>query len=260
MRGGNVTILASDSTYSFPRGRLLLISDVRSGVFSQWMGKLSIGFTGRSGNSEQSDFNAQAQLRRQSTKGRLELKYTGNFGSVNGVENVNNTNAGWRWELEVSLRLYVVPGAIDYSSDRYQNIDHKYLFGSGFGVALINARKTEWRVGFAAGSLTTEYRSVEEGTERVTRSGVIAPFTTIETDITSDIDLTIEYKLQIGVGENSEVFHHGTGTFSVDAFDDIVSIDFSVTWDRAENPTTDQSGVALKKDDIQTSIGVGIEF
>lgn len=260
MRDGIVAIKSYDTVYEFPREDLLLMGAARSGIFSQWTGKLSIGFVGRSGNSDQADYNATAQLSRQTHSTRLDLKYTGNVGSVNGVENINNHNVSALFDVMTWSRFYITVPSINYASDEFQNIDYKHALGIGIGYRLMRGGDVRWRVALGGGYLTTKYISVEAGEEGTEKSSAAVPSTDLEADITRDIELSIHYNVQIGLGGENNIFHRAEGIFSLDVLSDILELDLSITWDRVEDPQTNAEGHVLKKDDFRTSVGIGVQF
>ena len=260
MRDGIVAIKSYDTVYEFPREDLLLMAATKSGIFSQWNGKLSIGFVGRSGNSDQADYNATVKLSRQTHASRLDLKYTGNVGSVSGVENINNHNVSAMFDVMIWSHFYITVPSINYTSDEFQNIDYKHTLGAGIGYKLMRGGDVQWRMGMAGGYLTTKYISVEAGEEGTEKSSAAVPSTDLEADITRDIELSIHYNVQIGLGGENSIFHHAEGIFSLDVFSDILELDLSITWDRVEDPQTDAEGHVLERDDFRTSVGIGVQF
>jgi putative salt-induced outer membrane protein YdiY len=260
MRNGVIKIKSAGKVHELPREKLLILVEADIGEFSRWSGKASIGFIGRSGNSDQADLNAIIQFRRQSPKGRINLKYTGNLGEVQGEGNINNHSVNAFYDLIISSGFFITPVSVDFFKDRFQNIDHKFTLATGLGYAFLQGGDVDWRVGLTGGYLATKYRSVEAGEEDIEKSGTVIPSTSLEADVTDNIEFDFDYNIQIGIGKVNNTFHHASGMFSIDIFGDILDLDLSVTWDRVENPKTDAEGNVPKKNDLRMSFGIGVQF
>ena len=83
---------ADGEVRSFPRESLLLIIEGKGSEWDYWSAEASLGLVLRSGNTDQQDFNAHAHVRRQTPTLRSDFSYTGNFGEVEDVRNVDNHN------------------------------------------------------------------------------------------------------------------------------------------------------------------------
>ena len=78
-----------------------------------WSTKATLGLVARSGNTDQSDLNAVINIRRQSPRTRLNLKYNGNFGTVSDEQTINNHNATADVNALVSAGFFVIPAAFN---------------------------------------------------------------------------------------------------------------------------------------------------
>jgi len=83
--------------------------------------------------------------------------------------------------------------------------------------------------------------------------------TTVEADITDDIELTAEYGVQVGFGDQANTIHHTFILLEFDLFGDI-DFDASLTWDHNTRPKADAEGITPDKDDVAMSYGLSIDF
>jgi hypothetical protein len=92
------------------------------------------------------------------------------------------------------------------------------------------------------------------------RTGSIIPTTNLETDITKDIELEIEYRSMIGIPDPRSSTHHASGAISIDFYKDIFELTFSIVWDRVDNPKAYEDGTIPEKDDLKMVFGFGIDL
>ena len=222
--------------------------------------KASLGFVGRSGNTDQVDFNTSARVRRQSPRIRWDNKYTGNFGTVASEENINNHNFSSVFDVLVKAGFFVTPGMVNLFHDNFQNIDLRTTVAVGAGYDILRGGDVEWSAGLGAGYVQTQFGSVQEGEDDTEGSFSLIPSTSLNWDITGDIEFDFDYNIQLTVPETRNSFHHASGVLSIDIWGDILDLDFSLTWDRVESPRRDADGNLPVRDDFRTSVGIGIDL
>jgi hypothetical protein len=259
MREGVIKVRSAQGVQEHARKDLLSIIEGRPSELNFWSAKASFGLVARAGNTDQSDFNMLAQVRRDAPKSRLDLAYNGNFGTLNGAQNVNNHRGTASFSLFLYRNVYVTPGAIELYSDEFQNIDLQYTLAAGGGIFLVRNATLELQVGLGGGYTKTTYVSVEPGQSGTTETGSLIPSTSMDWDITDDIEWTLNYEGKIGIPDPKNSTHHLTGLFSVDIWS-ILDFTISTTWDRVESPTPNADGVVPKRDDFRTSLGLGLDF
>lgn len=225
-----------------------------------WSAKMTLGFVGRSGNSDQTDFNTAIKIRRQSPKARWDNKYVGNFGEVSGEENINNHDFSSALDMLLRAGFFVTPGALNLFHDRFQNIDLRTTIAAGMGYFIMRGGDIDWSVGLGAGYVNTKFGSVQEGESDTDDTFAMIPTTGVEWDITGDIEFDFNYRLQLAVPETRNSFHHAGGTLSFDIWGDILDLDLSLTWDRVESPRADADGNVPQRDDFRSTIGIGIDL
>jgi hypothetical protein len=260
IRGGIVKIQTSTGVQELPREDLILVLEGSQREIDFWSFKASLGFVGRSGNSDQADFNTTVKIRRQSPRLRWENNYIGNFGEVNGEENINNHDFSSTLDMLLRSGFFVTPAAVNLFHDRFQNIDLRTTVAAGFGYFIMRDGAADWSVGLGAGYVNTQFRSVQEGESDTDETFSLIPGTSLEWDITGNIEMDFNYRLQLAIPETRNSFHHAAGTISIDIWGDVLDLDFSLTWDRVESPRADADGNIPKRDDFRTTVGIGVDL
>jgi len=260
MRDGVVTVSTDSGNIEQPREKLLLILAGEQRESDYWSAKVSIGFVTRQGNTNQTDINSDLRVRRQSAKSRFNLVYGGNYGVVEDQQTVNNHNMSATIDLLITAGLYVTPATVNFLADDFQNIDLKTTVAAGLGYAIFRGGDFELSTGLSGGYQNTRYVSVLEGEEKSVENGAIIPSVEVEWDITGDLEFLLAYNAQIGLPDVANTFHHGKVTFSFDILGDIIDLDWGLTWDRAETPRADAEGNLPERDDLRTTLGLGVDW
>lgn len=244
----------------FRKRDLISIIEGRPRELNYWSLKANASLITRSGNTDQTDFNTYALVRRETTRSRTDGEYTGNFGKVTDTVTINNQRG--RLDASILLRrgLFLTPFTGEAFSDEFQNIEVRYTVGAGAGIFLVRNSETDLWFSLTGGYQSTRYISVAAGEDIEESNGSVTPSLTLETDVTKTLELDVSYDAQIGVPDAKKTFHHAKLLFSLDAFGDIVDFTFSVQWDRNENPRENAEGITPAKDDFRTAFGLGVDF
>ncbi len=261
LRDGTVWITppGGGARVELPRSDLLSAIEGRPTEWNYWSVKASLGLIARSGNTEQEDFNTTVLLRRQSTRSRLDLDYTGNYSNTRDIQTVNNHNGGVKLDFTVARNVFLTPFGGRLYTDRFQNIDLRATVGAGGGVFLIRDKDLEFYVELGAGYQSTRFVSVEAGESDQEESFTLLPAISVEWDITGSIDLDASYNAEVTVPEVQNTVHHFFALLSIE-LTSILDFDTSLTWDRVETPKADSDGVVPKQDDLRFFFGLGVDF
>lgn len=260
IKEGIVAIRTGDKVREFPRERLILILEGNPSERNFWSAKIGMGFVGRSGNTDQTDLNASLRLRRESPRTRFRTDYIGNVGRIGDEENVNSHSVALSLDALISAGFFIKPMDVDLYNDRFQNIKLRSTLSAGAGYDIIRGGEVEWSVGLGAGYLSTNYTSVQEGSDEKEGTFAITPSTSLEVDFTDDVEFMFDYSAQVGVPDPKNTYHHATGTLTVDILGDVLDFNLSVTWDRTETPQADAEGNVPDRDDVRVSFGLGVEL
>jgi len=252
-------LVGTEEPTAHPRDQLQSLTPGGSKERNYWSGKLTLGLTVRSGNTEQVEYNAQAHLERRTPATRLSLDYIGNVSSLDGTENANNHRVNTEFDLWLSRRFYLVLPFFEYYKDPFQNLTHRLTLGGGIGYDLIDRPNLTWNIttGPAYQHAWFESSLPGEPTQKGTAAIVFA--SRFEWDITHRIKTILEYRGQYTSKEVGETTHHFADTLSLELtkrFD----LDVSFVWDRISNPKVGSNGIQPKPDDFRLVVGLGIDF
>jgi len=259
VRDGVLKVTTAERTFEFSAATVLAIIEGAPTEWNYWGGKLSSSLIMREGNTNQTDLNIVANLRRDGTLSRLDFNYRSNFGYLDDVESVNNHRIDGAFNWFLSRRLFVTPIEGEVYSDRYQNIDIRGTLGAGVGYFFARDGGVDWYVSLGAGYQKENYRSVQEGEPTTTSNGTWNPSTTLETDLTDTIELDINYNARMAMSSNPNNIHHLDIRFE---FDLVGNLEFvaAMTWDHQTSPQPAEDGTTPEKTDLVLSYGLGVDF
>jgi hypothetical protein len=261
MQDGILRVRGFDGTVTeHPQNRVLVVATGGGREIDYWYAKATFGFVARSGNTDQADFNTNARIRRRSPKSRVLATYIGNMGKIGGETNINNHNATGSFDVNIRSGFFVTPLAVNYFRDPFQNIDTRITIAPGLGYEILNRGKMEWDVVLAGGYQNTRFGSVQPGEDSREENFSLIPGMTLSIDITSDIELDVDYNSQVGIPDPKRSFHHANAVLGIDVLGDLLSLDMAVTWDRTESPKRDAGGNTPNRDDFRMSFGIGVEL
>jgi len=250
--------MKNDESAVFPRAPLLSMTPGGSRR-NYWSGKASLGLTVRSGNTDQVEYNAQARLQRRTPATRLTLDYLGNVSRLDGVESANNHRVNSEFDVWLSRRLYLVVPYLEYYKDPFQNLEHRLTTGIGAGYDIIDRSGLEWNVTAGPAYQQVWFESALPGEPTEKRNAALTFGSRLDWDITSRVDLILEYRGQYTSQQVGETTHHGVGTVSLEVTKRI-DLDVSLVWDRISNPKVGADGIEPKPDDFRLVVGLGIDF
>lgn len=249
------------------RGAVLGLTPGGSKERNYWSGMASLGLTLRAGNTEQVEYNAQVHLQRRTPATRLSFDYIGNLSSITSgqgtnksrMQTANNHRVNSEFDVWLSRRFYLIVPFAEYYKDPFQNLEYRLTGGAGVGYDLIDRSKLEWNVTTGPAYQYTKYESSLPGepTEKDTVALVFG--SRFDWDITSRIELILEYRGQFTSVEAGETTHHAVGTLSLDLtkrFD----LDVSLVWDRVSDPKVGADGVQPEPDDFRLIVGLSVDF
>jgi putative salt-induced outer membrane protein YdiY len=259
VQDGTITIGTDSGPVTRPAASVRTILAGPPTEWNLWSGKVALNVIVRSGNTNQEDLNSLLRLKREATGTRLDLRYEGNVGALENEQNINNHRGTAAFDVFVSRRFFVTAPSVELLADKFQNIALRTSVGAGVGYYLYRESGLEWYVGVGPGFQNTKYRSVAPGESRTDETASAVFSTNLETDLTDDVELEIDYKVQVGVPVVENAVHNLVALLSVDLFGDL---DFtaSFTWDRTETPQPNAEGVVPERDDFRTAYGLGLDF
>jgi putative salt-induced outer membrane protein YdiY len=255
----NVVLVGGKETQRFARQDLLTIAAGEEKEVNYWSGKVSIGLTGRSGNTDQTDLSTVASVMRRTALSRLALSYNGDFSKVDGEETINSHRANAKYDISLTRRLYLTPLSAEYYRDIFQNIEHRVVPAAGGGYHLVDRSGLTWDAELAAGYQHIRYESAPAGADSEDGQAAALARTYFDVDITKDIEFEAEYKIQFGIPDVEDAYHHALATVSVE-LTDVLDLNVSFVWDRVESPQRDSDGDIPKRNDFRMTVGLEVDF
>jgi uncharacterized protein DUF481 len=98
-----------DTEQQFDRAELLSITPGEPRESSYWSGNVNVGFTLRSGNSDQVEANTVASARRRTVTTRVVLDYVGHYNLTDDIAVTNNQRVTGAMDWFVTSRFFVRP-------------------------------------------------------------------------------------------------------------------------------------------------------
>ena len=217
---------------SHPRDQLQSITPGGSRERNYWSGDVALGLTLRQGNTESVEYNAQAHLQRRTPSTRLSFDYIGNVSSVEGVESANNQRVNTEFDLWLSRRFYLITPFAEYYADPFQNLETRITGGVGVGYDLIDRPNLNWNITAGPAYQQAWFESSQPGEPAEKGTGALAFGSRFDWDITSRIELILEYRGQYTSRDVGETTHHSVGTLSLELTKRL-DLDVSLVWPSA---------------------------
>jgi hypothetical protein len=259
VRGDVIKLREGDEIHTFHKEDLVSLVSGTPRELNYWSGKLSLGLTARSGNTDQTELSGTFNLTREDALTRGRLRYNGAVGELEGSTNVDNHRGTFSLDVFLSRRFYVTPLSVEYYRDGLQNLELRLTPATGLGYHVIRRPTVELDVELAAGYQYTEYIEAQVGDDRFDSEAAAIFRARWETDLTPKLEWDGEYQVQMGVPTVKNTNHHVLTTLSFDLWG---NLDFDVTFvfDRAENPQQESDGTTPERNDFRLTAGLGWDF
>ncbi len=227
IEGDAVIIATSSGERHYNREDLRSI--IQGGVTETdyWSGKLSVGLTARSGNTDQCDVTSYLMLKRRTALVRTQFEYTSNYGSFEGTETINNQQAYLRHDIFVNDKVYMVAPSIQYYKDKFQNTAYRLTPGAGIGWQVFDRGDVQWNISVGAGYQYTRFSRVEPEEDSYADGGALLAGTNFDWGLTDRLNLSLDYRMTYGLSESINNTHHALFMFSIDMWKDL---DFDISF------------------------------
>ncbi len=277
VNGEQLKLLSNDEEIDLERTSLISIAGGSARERDNWSGNVAFGLSLRGGNTETTDINTSARVRRRTAESRLSAYYVANYSKATTVDDATGEKSTTKTADSQRLtgygdwfftsRLYWKVINAEWYRDPFVNIQNQYSVNTAVGYDVVRTSRTEWTFNAGAGYQRTRFDSVLTGEDDTSDS----PFGTISTrldhEINGDLDFLIEYSARFLNRESGTYTHHVISTLSYDLMADL-DLNVSFIWDRIEDPTAsesdDGSGGTIvtvpEQDDYQIVVGVAYTF
>lgn len=245
--------------HRFKRSQLQTIVPGRPEEINYWSGSVGMGLSTRSGNTDQIEYTGKVNLKRRTLGSRFTIDYTGNYGKLEGEQNVNNHRVYTEHDIFITRRFYWIPMSLELYRDAFQNIDHRVTPAAGAGYFIIDKLDHKWDMGGLAGYEYTKYDSVLTDGDDSDSTGAVIGFSDYTVEVTHDVDFIVDYRITATSSHLGESDHRAGIILSVDLMKDM-DLDVAFTWDRVGDPQRDSSGDLPEKNDFRLTVGFDWDF
>ncbi len=224
-----------------------------------WSGKFGAGLNVRTGNTEQTEYNANAHFMRRTPKNRINFDYLGGFSENAGATIADNQRASADWNRFLSKRFYISPVYGEYYRDPFQNIGSRWTLGTGLGFQIVDTSKVKWNIDGGIAYQTTKFDDVLEGESTSANTPALMFGTRYDNEITGWMDYFFDYQFHIVNEESGTYTHHLHTGFEFELFGDF-DFDVAIVWDRIQDPRQNSDGGYPEQDDFRTIFSLGFSF
>jgi hypothetical protein len=259
MRGGVIRVDTGTEVLEFPKSALYSMIEGELREIDYWSLDAGLGLTWRSGNSDQADLTTRVDLKRETALTRLLGSYESAYSEVHGDEITNNQRLTGYFAYFVTTRTSLAAPIVELYRDRVRNVDLRTTVAAGVGYDLVDRPRVDWNVLGGAGYQRTDFTAIEVGEPRTVEDGALLFKTSLELDLTADIDWDTSYQLVAVVTDWDRTSHHLASVFSFEVWGPL-DLDVSFVWDRIEKPARDPDGDTPESDDLQLTVGIKVEL
>ena len=254
-----IIVTNGDSMKEYDRSKLVSFITGGEEELDYWTAKITLGLNVRSGNTDQVDYNAKANIRRQTSFSRMILDYIGNISNTQDVETANNHRVTGTQDILRSRRFFFRPIFGEYYSDPFSNIDSRVTVGTGVGYTIIDTKRTEWTIAGGPAYQATRFVSVQEGENIKETTPALVIGTDYDIELTKKLDFIFNYNVTWGNTASGGYTHHMVTTFESEI---IGSFDFDISfiWDHISSPTEAEDGITPLPDDYRMTVGISYEY
>ena len=259
LNGEKVTIIQGEEKYEFKKSEIVSFAPDGKLEKNFWSGKITLNLDIRSGNSNQADYTAQANLKRRTAISSLTFDYLGRISSKDKEEIANDHRLNQKYDRYITRKFFWTPLFSEYYTDKYKNITYQITAGGGIGYKVLDTKETLWSFSGGPAIIYTKNTTVEDGENPTSYSPAVELSTKFEQELSKITDLTYNYKLTVSNNDAGAYKHHMILKFENELLS-WLDIDITGIWDYVAEPKENGSGVVPKKSDYQLLFGLGIEF
>jgi len=258
VNGDEVRVFAEPEVQQ-TRAQVLSITAGEPRERNYWSGKLGAGLNYRTGNTNQTEFNANVGLMRRTPKNRIVFDYLGNFTENEGETIADNQRGTASWNRFVSDRFFLIPIYGEYYRDPFQNIARRWTLGVGAGYQIVDTSKVAWDVNVGIGYQHIRYDDVQEDEPDTADTPSLMIATNYDNELTKWMDYFLSFQFSIVNEESGSYNHHLRTGFEFEFFGDF-DLDLTWVWDRVQDPIQNADGTYPDKDDFRTIVSLGYSF
>lgn len=254
-----VQVTDDEGSLTFRRGDVQRIVTGSLLERDRWSGDVSLGFSARRGNTDQTDTSFGASARRRTRATRLDLSLNALDSEQNDTSVAQNLRFRGNIDAFVTSRLFLTPLGLEVFHDPFQNIDLRATPYTGLGYDFVDGSQLEVSGTFGLGYRWTRFDSVAPGEDREESELVAILTSSVGYDLTEKIELDAGYSLQIGSGGFEDAQQSADLELSYDVWADLDLL-LRFSWTRVGDPEPDANGVSPEPDDFYVTLGLAWSF
>ena len=256
---GESVRLVGETDYESTRGQVLSLTAGGTRERNFWRGKVGAGLNVRTGNTEQTEFNANANLMRRTPINRISFDYLGSFSESQDVTIADNQRATAGWNRFLTRRFYISPAYGEFFRDPFLNVASRWTLGAGAGYQIVDTSKIGWSVDAGIAYQRTNFADVTEGDTTAANTPAFLAGTTYDNEVTGWMDYFFEFSFQIVNEESGSYIHHLKTGFEFEFISDF-DFDVSIVWDRTQDPRESSDEELPLQNDLRTIFGLSYTF
>ena len=254
-----VSVTVGEDRQEFERSQLIAIAPKGFKEIDRWSAKASFGVTLTRGNTKQTQYSGEANIKRRTSTTRFVINYLGIFSRTEGETAINNHRGNTFFDMFKTRRFFLRPIFGEYFRDPISNISHRGTVGTAVGYLVIDTSRTEWELSGGPGYQKTWFDSTEVGQNSSESSPAFVAGTHFNIELTGSVDFDFRYDFQI-VNKTSGSYIHRMVPALETELTDWLDLDVSLVWDRIQDPQPDADGIVPEQDDYYFIVALGIEF
>ncbi|MEZ7278439.1 YdiY family protein [Pseudoalteromonas sp. 68 DY56-GL68] len=255
--GGYVRVGDSPAKYRY--NDLVSIAPSIDSELSAWTVKISLGANLSRGNTDQTEYSAQADIKRRTASSRFLAEFLGYRTTNDNEVTKNNIRANGTFDWFYTQKMYFRPIFFEYYRDPFQNIANKYTIGAGVGYYVMDTDKTEWDFSTGPAFQKTQFDTVAVDEDESNSSMSYFLGTNFEHEITKKIDFTFNYRYLFADADSGGDSQYAMASFETEITEDI-DFDVSLVWDYLAEPIADENGLVPEKEDYKMIFALGIDL
>ena len=115
-------------------------------IVEGWTGEGSLGANIASGNTDEWNFAAALNVKREGPRWEHRIEISIDFSEVEGDRTEERLSTAYRARRDFDRSPFFAFGALSYDRDRFQGISHRFTESAGIGYELIDTDDVDWDV------------------------------------------------------------------------------------------------------------------
>ncbi|MGE9291623.1 MAG: DUF481 domain-containing protein, partial [Puniceicoccales bacterium] len=223
------------------KDQVVSIAPIHRNELSRWEIEGKVAFDFQSGNTDETRYTTTLSATRRTVSTRFNASYIGNYTKTDGSESANNHRASSNFDYFFDERLYIRAIDGEYYRDHFQNINNQVTIGAGVGYKIVDTSDFDWELQIGPAYQYTEFSEVPTDSDRTVNSPALVISSTLDYDITSDLELNLNYQGVLTNRDSGLYTQHIVTSLDYE-LTSIFDIFLMVQLDRVENPQEKSDG------------------